>query len=110
MHVQRVAVACDPTEKIALALEEPSVIGVAQPRRRFHERIEHRLQIESRLANDLEHIGGHSLLLQGFSKSLGALLNFLEQSYILDGNCRLIGKRLDEINLCIGEWQNNCSP
>jgi hypothetical protein len=60
------AVACDPAEKFALALEQPGMISVAQPNSRFYERVEHGLQIEGRAADDLEYIGGGSLLLPRF--------------------------------------------
>src|SRR5262249_3680871 len=56
VHVGRVAVAGDPAEKFAIALEQPGMISVAQPNSRFYECVEHRLQIEGRPADDLEHI------------------------------------------------------
>ena len=46
------------------------------------QRIEHRLQIEGRAADDLEHVGGGSLLLQRFAQ-------LVEQAGILDGDHRL---------------------
>src|SRR6516164_11008199 len=39
-------------------------VGLAQPRRRFRQRVEHHLQIKSRTTDDLEHIGSRGLLLQ----------------------------------------------
>ena len=42
-------------------------VGLAQPRRRLDQRIEHGLQIEGRAADDLEHVGGGGLLLQQIS-------------------------------------------
>ena len=39
------------------------LVGLTKPRRKFDKRIEHRLQIECRAADDLEHIGGGGLLL-----------------------------------------------
>ena len=56
----------DEAEKFALALEQPGVISVTQPRRRLDQCIEHGLQIEGRPADDLEHVGGGGLLLQRF--------------------------------------------
>ena len=41
--------------------------------RRFHERIEHRLQVERRTADDLEHVGGGRLPLQCLSKVFSRL-------------------------------------
>ena len=40
------------------------MIRLAQPGRRLDQRVEHRLQIEGRAADDLEHVGGGGLLLQ----------------------------------------------
>ena len=38
-------------------------VRLAQSNSRLHQRGEHRLQVKSRTANDLQHIGGSSLLL-----------------------------------------------
>jgi hypothetical protein len=43
------------------------LIRLAQQRRRLDQRIEHRLEIEGRAADDLEHLGGRGLLLQRFA-------------------------------------------
>src|SRR5262249_1131852 len=59
-------------------------VGLAQPRRRLDERIEHCLQIERRAADDLEHVGGCSLLLQRFAQ-------LVEQTRVLDGDDGLGG-------------------
>src|SRR5262249_50077008 len=56
VDIGRVTVAGNPVEKLALTLEEPGVISAAQPRHRFDQRIEHRLQVESRTADNLKHI------------------------------------------------------
>jgi hypothetical protein len=55
------------------------MISVAQANSRFYERVEHGLQIEGRAADDLEHIGGGSLLLPRFlqfARDEGELLLF----------------------------------
>src|SRR5262249_22292293 len=39
-------------------------IGFGKPSRRLDQRVEHGLQIEGRAADNLEHVGGGSLLLQ----------------------------------------------
>jgi hypothetical protein len=44
------------TESLALALEHPGMIGVAQPRRRLDQRIENWLKIERRAADDSQHL------------------------------------------------------
>src|SRR5215471_7729620 len=72
-HVGRMAEAGDPAEEFALALEQPGVVSVAQTNSGFHERIEHQLEIESRTADHLEHLGGRGLLLQRLGKVLARL-------------------------------------
>ena len=51
----------------------------------FDQRIKHRLQIERGAADELEHIGGGSLLLERFAQ-------LVEQTCIFDGDRGLIGK------------------
>src|SRR5262245_45419803 len=62
-------------EKKPVAIGTPNgrVVRVAQLRRRLHQRIEHSLQVERRAADDLEHVGGGSLLRQGLGNSLSGL-------------------------------------
>ena len=78
-------------------------IRLAQPRRRFDQRIEHRLQIEGRAADDLEHVGGGGLLLQD-CQIVGALAQLVEQPRVLDGDDRLGGEVLNQLDLLVGEW------
>jgi len=74
-----------------------SNIRPAQTGRRFDQRIEYALQIERRTADDLEHFGGGSLLLQ-------RLAQLVEQACVLDGDDRLGGEVLDQLDLLVGEW------
>ena len=62
-----------------------ATVGLAQSRRRLDQRIEHRLQVEGRAADDLEHVGGGGLLLQRFAQ-------LVEQARVLDGDDGLGGK------------------
>src|SRR5215472_5671087 len=71
-------------------------IRLAQPRGRLDQRIEHRLQIERRAADDLEYVGGGGLLLQRFPQ-------LVEQPDILDGNHSLVGEVLDKLDLPVTE-------
>src|SRR5262249_18672487 len=57
---------------------------------------EHRLEIETRAANDLEYVGGGGLLLQRFAE-------LVEQPRILDGNDGLVGEILNQVDLLVGE-------
>ena len=63
-------------QPFVLAQEYPRVVRVAQPRRRFDQRIEHRFEVEGRAADQLEHVGGGGLLLQRQRKVLSCLREF----------------------------------
>ena len=81
----------------------PALVGLAEPRRRFCQRVEHRLQIEGRAADDLEHVGGRCLLLQRLAELRGARLDLFEQAHVLDGDDRLVGKGLHQLDLPLRE-------
>src|SRR5262249_43994606 len=51
------------------------VVGAAKAASRFNERLQHRLEIESRAADNLEHVGSGRLLPQRFAQLLGAGLH-----------------------------------
>ncbi len=80
-----------------------SLVGLAQPCRRLERGLEHRLQIEGRAADDLEHIGGGGLLLQRFGQLARARLHLVEQPHVLDRNHRLVGEGGDQLDLLVGE-------
>ena len=71
-------------------------VRLAQAGGRVDESIEHRLEIEGRTADNLEHLGGRGLLLQGLPK-------FVEQPRVLDGDNRLVSEGSGKFNLPIGE-------
>ena len=73
--------------------------GPTQPHRPLQYRIEHRRQITRRGIDDLQHLGGRSLLLQRL-----ALLG--HQTRVLDRYHRLIGKGADKLDLSLGKWLN----
>ena len=70
----------------------------------FGQRVEHRLQIECRAADDFEHIRGRRLLIERIAQFLGALLLGFEQPHVLDGDDRLVGEGFDQLDLLVGEW------
>src|SRR5262245_9482733 len=72
---------------------------LAEPRYRMRERIEHRLQVEGRAANSLEHLRGSRLLLQRFGEIVRALAQFLQKSRILDGDDGLGGKVRHQLDM-----------
>src|SRR5215475_15712187 len=49
---------------LALSAHDVSRICAAQPRSRFAQGIEHRLQIEGRAADDLQYVAGSSLVFE----------------------------------------------
>src|SRR5262249_2751837 len=75
-------------EPFALSQEQYRVECIAQPRGRLGQSLEHRLQIECRAADDLEHVSGGGLLLQRFAQ-------LVEQARVLDGDDSLARKALD---------------
>jgi len=50
-------------QRFVLSQEYQRVVRITQPRCGLDQRVEHRLQIEGRAADNLEHVGGRSLLL-----------------------------------------------
>ena len=70
-----------------------SGVRVAQPCCRLNQRVEYRLQIEGRAADDLEHVGGRGLLLQRFAQ-------LVEQPRVLYGDDGLIGEVLTS-SICL---------
>src|SRR5262249_50300238 len=83
-------------ERFVFSKEDQRIVGFAQASRRLDQRIENRLQIECRAADDLEYVGGGGLLLEGFAQ-------LVEQARVLDGDDGLSGEGLDELDLLIIE-------
>ncbi|MGB7670831.1 MAG: hypothetical protein WBM31_07100, partial [Pseudolabrys sp.] len=72
---------------------------LAQANSRLDQRIEHRLQIERRATDDLEHVGCGRLLLEGFTQ-------LIQQARILDGDDGLGSKSRYQIDLLLGKRFN----
>ena len=92
----RMAVVGDLPIDLAVLTVDRRHVRVAQPGRRFDQRVEHGLKIEGRAADDLEHVGGGGLLLQRFAQ-------LVEQPGVLDGDDGLRGEILHQRDLLIGE-------
>ena len=67
----------------------------------FYERLQHRLEVECRAADDLEHIGSGGLLLEQFAK-------LVEQAHVLDCDDGLGSKILQQFDLFVGKGRNSC--
>ncbi len=70
--------------------------GLTQPHRRFEHRVEHRREVAGRGVDDLQHLGGRGLLLQGLAR-LG------QQPRVLDRDNRLVGKGAHQFDLAFAE-------
>ena len=66
--------------------------------------LEHRLQVARRAGDDLQHLAGRGLLLQRLGQIIGALAQLVEQPRVLDGDHRLGGEVLHQLDLLVGEW------
>src|SRR4029450_5994328 len=71
-------------------------IGFAKPGSRLNQGLKHRLEIEGRASDDLEHVGRSSLLLQRFAQ-------LVEQARVLDRDDGLVGEVLDQLDLLVRE-------
>jgi hypothetical protein len=74
----RVTVSLREEEHPVLLPSYRGVVGAAKAASRFNERLQHRLEIEGRATDDLEDIGGRSLLLQRLAELARACLYVLE--------------------------------
>src|SRR5262249_29662789 len=92
---------------VAFTTKNEGHLGIAEMCGGLDERIENRLELGDRAADDLEHIGGGGLLLQRFTEIARARLHLVEQPYVLDRNHRLVGEGLDQLDLFVGKWSHD---
>ena len=69
-----------------------SLVRFTKAGSRFDKRLQDGIKVESRAADDLEHVGGGGLLLQRLAQFLGARLHLIEQPHVLDCDYRLVGE------------------
>ena len=88
-----------------VSLTEPKhhVINSTNPSRALDDGIEHRLHVRRRAADDAEHLGRGCLMLQRLAQFCVALLEFLEQPDVFDGDHRLRSEGFEESNLLVSE-------
>ena len=84
---------------VTVAEPQHHVINSANLCGALDDRVEHRLHVRRRAADDAEHLGRCRLMLQGFAQFCVALLEFLEQPHVLDGDHRLVGEGLKQLDL-----------
>ena len=91
---------------VTIPAEDISELGVADADGFGQHCFKHRLKIAGRAADDLQHLRRCSLLLQRFGKLPRALLLRLEQPHVLDGDHRLVGEGLSQLDLLVSEGPN----
>jgi len=69
----REAVGLGAKEHSGLLAGNGGLVGIAESGGGFYKRLQHRLEIEGRAADDLEHVGGCGLLLQRLAEVVGPL-------------------------------------
>ena len=82
----------DVVQLLAVVAEQVGEQAVAQRHRASHDRVEHRLHVGRRFADDLENLGGRRLPLERF-------LGLVEQPHVFDRNDRLVGKGPQQVDL-----------
>ena len=75
----------DRPQDLTVEAEDVGPFGFTQSYRTLRHAVEHRLQVEGRAADHLEHVGGGGLLLQRFAQ-------LVEQPRVLDGDDALTAK------------------
>ena len=93
----------DPTDQLALAATNTSHVGIAKLCSGLDQRIQHRLQIERRPADHLQHITRRSLIFQRFLKIARAGLQRAICLRAGDGDHRLLGEGLEQPDLAVGK-------
>ncbi len=73
------------------------LVRLGKPRRRFDQRLEHRLEVEGGAADDLQHVGGGGLLLQGFAQLRLAVLEHADVGVDADDPA-LLGATLADLH------------
>ena len=94
---------CCNREVIALDQIHRAVGVAAQPRHICRYGVDHRLQIGRGTAHHAQDLAGRGLLFQRFGERRVALPELVEQPHVLDGDDSLVGKRLDQRDLLVGE-------
>ena len=86
---------------IPLAESQHHVIDPTNSRCALDDRVEHRLHVRRRAADDAEHLGGCRLVLQGLAQFCVALLSSLNKPDVLDGDDRLRSKGFKQFDVFV---------
>src|SRR5262245_30749914 len=91
---------------VPLAESKHHVINPTNPRCALDDGIEDWLHICGRPADDVKHLGCCRLMLQSLTEFCVALLDFLEQPHILDGDHGLVGEGFEKGDLFFSKRSN----
>ena len=89
-----------------IAKASACVVCITEPRSVFRNHIQHRLNIRRRAGDDAQDLTRRRLLLQ-------RLFELIEKPHVLDGNDRLVGEGLQQLDLRRGEgayFGATCDP
>src|SRR5262249_12097530 len=86
----------DDAIDVAVTKVHECIFRLAYLARRFDQRVEYRLQVESRAADDFEHLGCGGLLLKRLSQ-------LIQQPRVFDGDDSLSGEVFDQLDLLVSE-------
>src|SRR6516164_6263661 len=89
----------DQMQHVVAPTEHIRLVGATQARRGFNQRIENRLEVDRRAADDLEHITSRGELINRTREFGLAVAQLVEQARILDGDDRLVGEAGGELDL-----------
>ena len=91
---------------VAIEALDDGVLGIAETGCTFHDGVEDGLELGGHAADDSEDIAGGRVVLQRLGQIAAALVQFLEEASVLDGDDGLIGERLQECDLLFGVRTN----
>src|SRR5215813_5958081 len=79
-------------QKFAVVEPDNAEYSLAQARGALNNRIEHRLSIGRRPADDIKHLARRGLMFESLGKLARACLHLLEQPHVLDGDHCLVSE------------------
>ena len=103
-------ITCGRAEDFAIIQEKRRDIGLAQPRGVGKDRLIHRLQLDGRVRNNVEHLAGRRLLLQRFGQLTIPGLEFLKQPHVLNCDHRLVSESRHELDLLVSKRASLLAP
>src|SRR5215471_6417204 len=90
--------------RVSIVESQHCVINAANPGGALDDGVEDWLHVSGRTADNAEHFGRCRLMLQRFAQFCIALLQFLEQPHVLDGDHGLVCEGFKKCNLLFREW------